>query len=266
MVSTDFLAQALQVKRTRLAHLQARPLEELRAEALAARSNARPHLLRAAIARADRINVIAEIKRASPSQGVIREKIEPGELALAYSRGGAAAISVLTEEDYFRGSLDDLRSARGCVSLPLLRRDIIIEPCQVYETAIVGADALSLIAAALDEKRFALLRRITEEELGMDALVEVHSSNEMLWAHALGAVMVGVSNRSWATLKVSFDVSTEVSRVAPENVLLVTENGLRTGKHLRSLRALGFKGFLIGEALMRGDRPEEALRDLLCSA
>jgi indole-3-glycerol phosphate synthase len=246
---TDIQARVLEAKRARLAHLHARPLEELREEALRGRGNVFPHLLRDALARPDRLNIIAEIKRASPWQDVIQTKIAPAELALAYSRSGAAAISVWTEEDYFHGSLDDLRVARAAVSLPVLRKDFIIESSQVYETAIVGADALLLMAAALDEERLALLRRIAEEELGLDALVEVQNANEMLRAHAIGATLIGVNNRNLSTFEVSLDVSVEVARAAPEDVLLVCENGLRTRKHLRGLQALGYKGFIIGGLL-----------------
>jgi len=263
MSLTDLQAQILKAKRVRLAHLRTRPLEELREEALEGRRNALPHLLRDAIARPDRLNVIAEIKRASPWQDVIQTEIEPAEMALAYSGSGAAAISVWTEEDYFHGSLDDLRVVRAAVSLPVLRKDFIIELSQVYETAIAGADALLLIAAALDEERLALLRRITEEELGLDALVEVQNTNEMLRAYAIGATLIGVSSRNLSTLEVSLDISVEVARAAPEDVLLVSKTGLRRRKHLRGLRALGYKGFLIEESTMGGEHPDGILRDLL---
>src|SRR6266545_2937813 len=263
MSLTDIQAQILETKRVRLAHMHTRPLEELREEALEARKGTLHHLLRGAIARRDSLNIIAEIKRASPWQDVIQAEIESAELALAYSRGGAAAISVWTEEDYFHGSLDDLRVVRASVSLPVLRKDFIIESSQVYETAIAGADALLLIAAALDEERLALLRRITEEELGLDALVEVQNANEMLRAYAIGATLIGVNNRNLSTLEVSLDVSVEVARAAPEDVLLISENGLRTRKHLHGLRALGYTGFLIGESLMSSDHPSGILRDLL---
>jgi|SRR5262245_13744260 len=263
MSLADIHAQILEAKRARLARLHTRPLEELREEALGKRENAFPHLLRDAIARPDRLNIIAEIKRASPWQDVIQTEIEPAALALAYSGSGAAAISVWTEEDFFHGSLDDLRVVRGAVSLPVLRKDFIIESSQVYETAIAGADALLLIAAALDEERLALLRRITEEELGLDALVEVQNTNEMLWAHAMGATLIGVNNRNPSTLEVSLDVSVEVARAAPEGVLLVSENGLRTRKQLRGLRALGYRGFLIGESPTGSELPDGILRDLL---
>lgn len=252
MSSTDIQAQILEAKRARVAN-STRPLEELREEALGERENAFPHLLRNAIVRPDRLNAIAEIERASPWQDIIRPEIEPADLALAYSGSGAAAISVWTEEDYFHGSLDDLRVVRAAVSLPVLRKDFIIDSSQVYETAIVGADALLLIAAALDGERLALLRRITEEELGLDALVEIQNANEMLRAHAIGATLIGVNNRNLSTLEVSLDISVEVARAAPEDVLLVSEYGLHTRKQLLGLRALGYKGFLMGESLISGN-------------
>jgi indole-3-glycerol phosphate synthase len=263
MSLTNIQAQILGAKRARLAQLHTRPLEEQRKEAMRGRENASPHLLRDAIARPDHLNVIAEIKRAAPWQDVIQTGIEPAELALAYSESGAAAISVWTEEDYFHGSLDDLRAVRAAVPLPVLRKDFIIDPSQVYETAAVGADALLLIAAALSEEQLALLRRIAEEELGLDALVEVQNVNEMLRAHAIGANLIGVNNRNLSTLEVSLDISVGVARAAPEDVLLISENGLRTRKHLRGLRALGYKGFLIGESLIGSDFPDGILNDLL---
>lgn len=259
---TDIQGRILEAKRLRLAHLRSRPLEELREEALGKRENAFPHLLRGAVSRPDRLNVIAEIKRASPWHDAIQTEVEPAELAVAYSKCGAAAISVWTEEDYFHGSLDDLREAQAAVSLPVLRKDFIIEPGQVYETAIAGADALLLIAAALDEERLALLLHVAEEELGLDALVEVQNANEMLRAHALGATLIGVNNRNPSTFEVSLDVSVEVARAAPEDVLLVSENGLGARKHLHGLRAIGYKGFLIEESLIAIALPDGNLRDL----
>jgi indole-3-glycerol phosphate synthase len=255
---TDLQSHIPEAKRSRLIHQQTSPLEELREKALEERGSASPHLLRDVLARPDTLNVIAEIKRACPWQDVIRADFDPAALALAYSRSGAAAISVWTEEDYLGGSLNDLQITRAAVSLPLLRKDFIIESSQVYETAIVGADALLLIAAALDEERLAFLLRITEEELGLDALVEVQNANEMLWAHAMGATLIGIDNRNPSTFEISLDVSVEVARAAPKNVLLVSENGLRTRKQLRGLHALGYKGFIVEEPLMAGDHPDES--------
>ncbi|HEY8460161.1 MAG TPA: indole-3-glycerol-phosphate synthase TrpC, partial [Blastocatellia bacterium] len=198
---TETQARFLEAKRARLAYLRARPLEELREEAVNERKNASKHLLREALARQDRLNIIAEIKRASPGQGVIQSGIEPAEPAQAFNLRDAAAISVWTEESHFHGSLDDLLIARAATSLPVLRKDFITEPGQIYETAVAGADAALLIAAALDEERLALLRRIAEEELGLDALVEVQNANEMLRAYAIGATLIGVNNRNLATLE-----------------------------------------------------------------
>lgn len=262
MSLTGIQAQILEAKQARLAHLHARPLEELREEALARRVNASPHLLRSAIAQPDRLNVIAEIKRSSPWQDVIQMEIEPADLALAYSESGAVAISVWTEEDYFRGSIDDVMAVRAAVQLPVLRKDFITESSQVYETAIIGADALLLVVGVLDEERFALLRRITEEDLRLDALVQVQNANEMLRAHAMGATLIGVDNRNLSTLEVSLDVSVEVASAAPGGVLLVSENGLRTRKHLRGLRALGYKGFIMGESPIGGVLPGGISADL----
>jgi indole-3-glycerol phosphate synthase len=260
---TDIQRRILETKRMRLAHLHTRRPEELREEALVARKRGLPHQLRSAITRPNSINIIAEIKRASSNQKVIQAEIDPAELALAYSRGGAVAISVWTEKDYFHGSLNDLRIVRAAVSLPVLRKDLIIEPSQVYETAIVGADAVLLIAAVLDDDRLGLLRQIAEEEVGLDALVEVQNRNELLRAYAMGASLIGVNNRSLSTLELSLDVSVEIARAAPEDVLLVSENGLHTKRHLHGLHALGYKGFLIGESLIGSDHPDEILRDLL---
>jgi indole-3-glycerol phosphate synthase len=263
---TNFLEQILKVKQARLPQLHTRSLEELRVEALVARHSVPRQALRAVISRLDCLNVIAEIMRASPSQGVIRADLNPAELALEYSKGGAAAISVLTEEAHFRGSLDDLQVVRAVVSLPVLRKDIITESSQVYEAAIAGADALLLIMAAMDEERFALLRHIAEEELGLDVLVEVHSASEMRRAYALGATLIGVNNYNTHAHEISLDISVEVARAAPKEVLLVSEGDFYSGRHIHGLRALGYKGFLIGQSLLREKHPGEALRDLLHSA
>jgi indole-3-glycerol phosphate synthase len=264
MKATDFLSRILESKRAQLARESLkRNVEDLRRQALEARSNAKPHQLRAALLDRDRVNIIAEIKRCSPSKGVIRSDIVASDAALAYTRGGAAAISVLTEEEFFKGSLDDLRAVRAAVQLPLLRKDFIIDPCQVYESAVVGADAVLLIVSALDDEMLSTLLRITEGELNLDALVEVHSIKEMKKACAFGATLIGVNNRDLHSFDVSIEISVEVAREAPPNVTLVSESGLLTSKQLRGLRALGFSGFLIGESLIRADRADEALIKLI---
>ena len=265
--ATDFLARIIERKRRRVAEARsAVPLEELQARAVELRRGARPHALTEALRRVGRVNVIAEFKRASPSKGVIREGVGAAEVAGMYAEGGAAAVSVLTEEDAFRGSLADLRAAREAVSLPLLRKDFIFDEYQLYETAEAGADALLLIVAALDDESLRRLRRITEEELRMDALVEVHTQEELRRALDCGATLVGVNNRDLRDFHVSLETSVRLAGQVPAGVLLVSESGLRTREDIDRLAALGYRGFLIGETLMRAPQPTEALRALVRGA
>ncbi|MDQ3755901.1 MAG: indole-3-glycerol phosphate synthase TrpC [Acidobacteriota bacterium] len=260
----DFLETIIDSKRARLAReMSARPLASVREAAQVIRASAPSHALRAALTDGTRLNVIAEIKRASPSKGEIRSDADPIGIAREYAANGAAAISVLTEEDYFKGSLDDLRAVKAAVAVPVLRKDFIFDEWQVYETAEAGAEALLLIVAALADEELANLRQLTEEKLGMDALVEVHDVEELRRAVHCGANLVGVNNRNLRTFAVSLDVSREISRHAPADVLLISESGLRTHDDLRGLRARGFTGFLIGETLMRAEQPGAALREMI---
>lgn len=263
----DFLTEIISLKKVHLERSKKeRRAEDLRAQAEEVRRDSEPHALRQALERRERVNVIAEFKRASPSKEVIRADVEPARMALAYAAGGAMAISVLTEEDRFQGSLDDLRTIRAAVKLPVLRKDFIFDEYQLYESAAAGADALLLIVAALDDETLAHLRRITEDALKMDALVEVHTGDEMRRAAGAGATLVGVNNRNLHSFAVSLDVSVNLARDVPAGVTLVAESGLRSGEDLRRLRALGYRGFLIGETLMRANEPEKALQKLLDEA
>lgn len=263
MSSSNFLSKIIERKRERLAESKrARTLEELRRDALSARGGARRHAFRGALADAGRVNVIAEFKRASPSKGEIRVGASAGETARAYERGGAAAVSVLTEEDFFRGSLRDLAEVKESVRLPVLRKDFIFEDYQVFESAAAGADALLLIVAALEDATLARLRTLAEEELGLDALVEVHTAEELKRALGAGAQVVGVNNRDLRTFEVSLETSFGLAALAPRDTLLVSESGLRDASDIARLRACGFGAFLVGETLMRAERPEEALRAL----
>jgi indole-3-glycerol phosphate synthase len=262
-MSSDFLSKIIERKGARVAEAKAaRPFEEVRREAVAARAGARRHALREALADAGRVNIIAEFKRASPSKGEIRAGASVAETVRAYERGGAAAVSVLTEEDYFRGSLSDLAEAKASTRLPALRKDFILDEYQVFESAAAGADALLLIVAALDDETLAHLLRLTEDELGMDALVEVHTAAELERAAAVGARVVGVNNRDLRTFNVSLATSIELAAQAPAGALLVSESGLRGAGDVDRLRACGFRAFLVGETLMRADNPEMALRYL----
>jgi indole-3-glycerol phosphate synthase len=260
----DFMGAVLEKKRARLREAQAgTSFYNLRASAFEVRSRASRHALRYALSNDAQINVIAEIKRASPSQGDLGLKATVEETVVAYGRGGAVAVSVLTEEDYFRGSLADLRAVRRSVSLPVLRKDFIFDDYQIYEAAAAGADALLLIVALLDDETLLRLRTITETELGMDALIEVHTSEELSRASTAGASLIGVNNRNLHTFDVSLDVSFQLRKEAPVEALLVSESGLKTGSDLKRLREVGYNGFLIGEALVASEDPEVALRRMI---
>ena len=210
------------------------------------------------------MNIIAEFKRRSPSKGTIRENADAATIARSYQSAGAVAVSVLTEEDYFAGSLADLRAIREVVSIPVLRKDFIVDEFQIYEAAATGADALLLIVAALDDETLARLLRLTEAELGMDALVEVHTREEMNRAVANGAKLIGVNNRDLRTFQVSTETSLELACHAPPDSILVSESGLFPSD-VRRLQAVGYKGFLVGERLMRGDDPARELQIFLDS-
>jgi indole-3-glycerol phosphate synthase len=255
----DILSEIIASKRLALeTSKRALPLEDLRATALSARANAKAHALRNALT-GNAINIIAEFKRRSPSKGTIGENADAATLARSYESAGAAAISVLTEENYFAGSLDDLLAVRAQVSIPVLRKDFVFDEWQVHESAAAGADALLLIVAALDDETLGRLLRLTEENLGMDALVEVHSREEMERAVAHGAKLIGVNNRDLRTFDVSTETSLRLARFAPAATLLVSESGL-TPAEVLNLKAAGYSGFLIGETLMRAADPERQLR------
>jgi indole-3-glycerol phosphate synthase len=210
----------------------------------------------------DGINVIAEIKRASPSAGVLRPNFDPPALALGFQEAGAAALSVLTEEDNFQGALSYLRDARKTVSLPVLRKDFIVEPWQVWETRAANADTFLLIVAALSPEALAALL-VLGRELGMEALVEVHTAPELRVALDAGARIIGVNNRNLHTLEVNVATSLALIEAIPEDCIAVSESGLRSAEDLRRLRAAGFDAFLIGEHLMRESDPGAGLRRML---
>lgn len=252
-----FLEEILELKKKRVAQAK---ITDHRPLATDHRSS---HLLRQALENRDKINIIAEIKRASPSKGVINDKIDVAEVARQYEQGGACAISVLTEEDRFKGSLDDLKVARNMVDIPILRKDFIFDEFQIHEAKTAGADVILLIVAMLDDADLLKLHRLAEEELGLDALVEVHTREELERAKAIDAKIIGVNNRDLHSFKVALDVSRELIEHAPPNALMIAESGLKTRKDLLELKDLGFSGFLIGETLMRSGNIEEDLRNLI---
>jgi len=237
--------------------------EPLAALARAAeRMPARSGSFRAAIARADRVNVIAECKRRSPSRGVLRADYDPVAIARSYADAGAAAISVLTEPTFFDGSLDHVRAVRGAVDVPLLRKDFVVSEYQLFEARAAGADAALLIVAALTPIELrALLARAGE--IGLDALVEVHDEAELADALDAGARIIGVNNRNLRTLAVDVEASERLIARISDDAIAVSESGLKTAEDINRLHQRGYRAFLIGEHLMMQGDPGAALRDLI---
>src|SRR2546427_1416071 len=209
----------------------------------------------------DAVNVIAELKKASPSRGVIRVAFDPHELASQLERAGACALSVLTEEEFFQGSLKDMRVARGASALPVLRKDFIIDPWQVWEARAANADSFLLIVAILRDSALSELLALGRQ-LGMEALVEVHTREELSRAVDAGARLIGVNNRDLRTLDVRLDTSLELIDAMPEACIAVSESGVGSQEEIARLRAAGFDAFLVGEHLMASPDPAAALRAL----
>jgi indole-3-glycerol phosphate synthase len=210
----------------------------------------------------DAINVLAELKPASPSRGIIREPFDAAELGKSLAGAGAAALSVLTEGEFFHGTLKNLRDARKEIALPVLRKDFIFDPWQVWESRANDADSFLLIVAALSDEQLRDLIALGRE-LGMEPLVEVHTREELDRALAVGARIVGVNNRDLKTLTVRMETSYELIERIPDECIAVAESGLRSHDDLKKLRAAGFDAFLIGEHLMLSPDPGAALRALL---
>jgi indole-3-glycerol phosphate synthase len=212
--------------------------------------------------RAAPIAIIAEIKKASPSRGVLVDDFHPAFLAHNYEAGGAACLSVLTDKPYFQGGLHDLEAARAAVEVPVLRKDFIVDRLQVWESAAHNADAILLIAAILEESELRSLREMAQS-LGMAALVEVHDPEELAKAVDSGAEILGVNNRNLDTFEVSLDTSLRLSYLMPTGATRVSESGIFNRADIEQLSAAGFHGFLIGESLMKASDPTAALRALL---
>jgi indole-3-glycerol phosphate synthase len=235
------------------------PLAALAARAAAA--TPRGPLFEAALAREGRVNVIAECKRRSPSKGVLAAAYDPASIASAYERGGAAAVSVLTEPAFFDGALEHLALVRRTVALPLLRKDFVVDEYQLHEARANGADAVLLIVAALARPELAQLHQ-RALELGMAALVEVHTPEEVGRALDAGARLVGVNNRNLRTLAVDVEASHRLARLIPRDVVAVSESGLGSRDDLERLREDGYRAFLIGERFMTSPDPARAIGEL----
>ena len=263
---SDILQTILARKAEEVAQRRAAvPLEQLQARVTTAppvRGFVRA--LQAAIANGDPA-VIAEVKKASPSKGVIRPDFHPADIAVSYEFGGASCLSVLTDVDFFQGSDAYLQEARDACTLPVLRKDFVIDPYQVVEARVLGADCILLIVAALDDRQLAELSSLAME-LGMDVLVEVHDIDELERALQVPVQMIGINNRNLRTFEVSLQATLDMRNAVPKDRLLVTESGILAPQDVALMRDSGVNAFLVGEAFMRVEEPGEGLRQLFFAA
>ncbi|MBI4493336.1 MAG: indole-3-glycerol phosphate synthase TrpC [Chloroflexi bacterium] len=240
------------------AQRQARSLDEVQR---AAERAAAPRGFRAALLQPG-LSVIAEVKRRSPSRGVLRQEVDPAELAALYAREGARAISVLTDERFFGGSNADLEAIRARGSTPLLRKDFVVDAYQVWEARAIGADAVLLIVRALDQTALRDLLRLARA-LGLDALVEVHDEAELARALEASADLVGINNRDLSAMAVDLSTTSRLRPLVPPGVAVVSESGIRSAADLQPILACGVDAILVGEALMAAPEPGAALRALV---
>ena len=264
---SDILNKIVEVKRAELAAaLKRKPLDVVRADA-ESRVLTRDFVgaIRAKIA-AGQAAVIAEIKKASPSKGVLRAgEFIPADLAQSYAEGGAACLSVLTDQQFFQGEVDYLKQARASCQLPVLRKDFMIDPYQIYESRAMGADCVLLIAAILDDAQMAEMEAIARL-LDMAVLVEVHDAPELDRALKLKTPLIGINNRNLRTFEVTLDTTLALQKNVPADRILVTESGILNAADVQRMRTTNVHAFLVGEAFMRADEPGEALAALFGTA
>jgi indole-3-glycerol phosphate synthase len=258
----NILARIVSARRDAIAHRQrVLPLVALK---IAAKEKApAPRDFPAALAKRS-WNVIAESKKASPSRGVFREDYRPSELAQSFETAGAAALSMLTEEEFFQGSLLHLREARKVAGIPILRKDFIVDPWQVWETRAAGADSFLLIVAILTDQQLTELLALGRE-LRMEPLVEVHTQSELNRAIAAGARIIGVNNRDLTTFEVRLETSLALIDSIPNDCIAVSESGIHSAEDIGKLRRAGFDAFLIGEQFMSRPDPAEGLQEILAA-
>jgi len=260
--SSDFLSKILAQKRRELEAAQQR-LPERQLRDLAEKAQKRRSLVQRMIVPGRQgVNIIAEIKRASPSKGIIRPDLDVEDYATAYERGGAAAISILTDREHFRGDPEDLLRVRKKTQLPLLRKDFLIAPYQLYESVVLGADAVLLIVRAISEELLTDCLSLCRV-LQLDALVEVHSEAELEQATRAGALLIGINNRDLRTFKTDLQTSVRISRHLAPGQVAVAESGISERRDVELLLAAGIWNFLIGESLVRAADPEQFLKVLM---
>jgi indole-3-glycerol phosphate synthase len=256
----DILARIVAKKREELAGAVP-PLAEWEAAAEACARCRRD--FRGALLRRDPA-IIAEVKKASPSKGVLSTDFDPVRTAAAYESGGASAVSVLTDQAFFQGSLRDLQDARAAIGIPVLRKDFTISPVHILEAAAHGADAVLLIAAILTEREIRDFRELASR-YRMSALVEVHDRRELDLAMAAGSDMIGVNNRNLSTFRVTLDTSLELAEHIPADAVRISESGIHDAADIARLRSAGYKAFLVGEHLMKSGDPASALKRLVAA-
>ncbi len=261
MIKTDALKEIVQKKKERLALLKQLVSREALQERI---SQAQPvRSLRDAIVKPRTISLIAEVKKASPSAGVIREAFDPVAIATLYQEAAVQAISVLTEEDYFQGSLDYLSAIRAAVSVPLLRKDFIFEPYQVYESRACGADAVLLLAELLTRDELSACMQVAGE-LGMECLIEVHAEKELKKVLNLkGVTLIGINNRNLHTLEVDFKTTERLYPLVPKDKVVVVESGIKSRQDVMFLKILGVAAVLVGTAFMEAQDIRQKLEALM---
>ena len=257
-MNSNILDRIVAVKRD-----EVRPLQSRKAELVARAKDAPPPRgFASALRSPSEVRLLAEVKRRSPSAGDIRPGADPVEVAAAYQRGGAAALSVLTDREFFGGDLDALVRVRQALSLPVIRKDFVVDPLQLWEARAAGADAVLLIVRILSDAQIAELLALAAE-LGLDALVETHTADEMARALDAGSTLVGVNNRDLGTFVTDLDLSIRLAPDVPSSVTLVAESGIRTADDVDRLGAAGFDAILVGESLMRQPDLEAAASALV---
>lgn len=255
------LSKILEAKRERIKFLKKNFTPQV---FLSSAKNRRADFLQA-VTRKNRINIIAEFKRSSPSKGKIIKNRTLDEIVKEYEKNGAAALSILTEEDFFSGNIEDILSAKDSVNLPILRKDFIIDEIQIYETSSIGADAILLIAKILDKNQLSDYFRLSVE-LNLTPLIEIHTEEELEGALKLNPPLLGINNRDLETFKTDINVTRRLINLIPKGISVVSESGISDAETIRELNSLGVDAFLIGESLLSSLDPGKTLRNFLKSS